>query len=187
MKLIFLYVIALTLSIFFIPTVYATSPYFEEAKKICSFTEGIGEDECIETRMRELANVDRISKLPYFDQAMTICSFTGRIRLDSCIINRNKELLRLEKMGNSRFFSTALSDCSFTNWIGTDRCVQRRIRELEKIEHLAKFGPSLKRKPISKSKLHNTVCCKICDTGQACGNSCIAWSKQCHQHSGCAC
>lgn len=30
-------------------------------------------------------------------------------------------------------------------------------------------------------------CCKVCTTGQACGNSCISRSKQCHQPPGCAC
>jgi hypothetical protein len=30
-------------------------------------------------------------------------------------------------------------------------------------------------------------CCKICRKGQACGNSCISWSKTCHQPPGCAC
>lgn len=31
------------------------------------------------------------------------------------------------------------------------------------------------------------VCCKICTTGKACGNSCIAKWKTCHQPPGCAC
>jgi hypothetical protein len=30
-------------------------------------------------------------------------------------------------------------------------------------------------------------CCKVCDKGQACGNSCISASKQCHKGRGCAC
>lgn len=30
-------------------------------------------------------------------------------------------------------------------------------------------------------------CCKVCRKGKACGNSCIARDKQCHQPSGCAC
>ncbi|MBC8254281.1 MAG: SH3 domain-containing protein [Ardenticatenia bacterium] len=30
-------------------------------------------------------------------------------------------------------------------------------------------------------------CCKICTTGKACGNSCIARWKTCHQPPGCAC
>jgi uncharacterized protein YraI len=32
-----------------------------------------------------------------------------------------------------------------------------------------------------------TYCCKICTTGQACGNSCISRSYTCHQPPGCAC
>lgn len=30
-------------------------------------------------------------------------------------------------------------------------------------------------------------CCKVCSKGKACGNSCIARDKQCHQPRGCAC
>lgn len=31
------------------------------------------------------------------------------------------------------------------------------------------------------------ACCKVCTTGKACGNSCIAANKTCHQPPGCAC
>ena len=30
-------------------------------------------------------------------------------------------------------------------------------------------------------------CCKVCDKGQACGNSCISRAKTCHKGKGCAC
>lgn len=30
-------------------------------------------------------------------------------------------------------------------------------------------------------------CCKVCDEGQACGNTCISRSKSCHKGRGCAC
>jgi hypothetical protein len=30
-------------------------------------------------------------------------------------------------------------------------------------------------------------CCKVCDKGYACGNSCISRAKQCHKGRGCAC
>jgi hypothetical protein len=30
-------------------------------------------------------------------------------------------------------------------------------------------------------------CCKVCTTGKACGNSCIARLKTCHKGKGCAC
>lgn len=30
-------------------------------------------------------------------------------------------------------------------------------------------------------------CCKVCKQGKACGNSCIAKNKKCHQPKGCAC
>jgi hypothetical protein len=31
------------------------------------------------------------------------------------------------------------------------------------------------------------ACCKVCKKGKACGNSCIAREKNCHQPPGCAC
>jgi len=31
------------------------------------------------------------------------------------------------------------------------------------------------------------ACCKVCKQGKACGNSCIAQDKNCHQPPGCAC
>jgi len=30
-------------------------------------------------------------------------------------------------------------------------------------------------------------CCKVCDEGQACGNSCISRAKTCHKGRGCSC
>jgi len=30
-------------------------------------------------------------------------------------------------------------------------------------------------------------CCKVCRKGKACGNTCIAREKDCHQPPGCAC
>ena len=30
-------------------------------------------------------------------------------------------------------------------------------------------------------------CCKVCDKGQACGNSCISRKYNCHKGRGCAC
>jgi hypothetical protein len=31
------------------------------------------------------------------------------------------------------------------------------------------------------------ACCRVCSTGKACGNSCIARWKTCHKGKGCAC
>jgi len=31
------------------------------------------------------------------------------------------------------------------------------------------------------------ACCKVCTTGKACGNTCIAAYKTCHVGPGCAC
>jgi hypothetical protein len=35
--------------------------------------------------------------------------------------------------------------------------------------------------------VERVACCKICRKGKACGNSCIARNKTCHQPPGCAC
>lgn len=32
-----------------------------------------------------------------------------------------------------------------------------------------------------------SACCRVCQTGKACGNSCIARDKTCHKGVGCAC
>ena len=32
-----------------------------------------------------------------------------------------------------------------------------------------------------------STCCKICNKGQACGNTCISRQKTCHKDRGCAC
>lgn len=31
------------------------------------------------------------------------------------------------------------------------------------------------------------ACCKVCNKGKACGDSCIAREKECHKGKGCAC
>jgi hypothetical protein len=41
--------------------------------------------------------------------------------------------------------------------------------------------------PIPAACIPAERCCRICDQGQACGNSCIAQSKTCHKGRGCAC
>jgi hypothetical protein len=35
--------------------------------------------------------------------------------------------------------------------------------------------------------LYSQACCKVCRAGQACGDSCISWTKRCHKGPGCAC
>ena len=41
--------------------------------------------------------------------------------------------------------------------------------------------------PTSRPPGGGRVCCKICTTSKACGDSCIAKNKTCHQPPGCAC
>ncbi len=49
----------------------------------------------------------------------------------------------------------------------------------------ATAGPPSARKALSC--IPAAQCCKVCDTGMACGNSCISRKKQCHKGRGCAC
>ena len=41
----------------------------------------------------------------------------------------------------------------------------------------------------ARNKIYPTksYCCKVCDKGKACGNSCISRSYTCHKAPGCAC
>jgi hypothetical protein len=41
--------------------------------------------------------------------------------------------------------------------------------------------------PGEASCVPRSECCKVCTTGQACGNTCISRSKNCHKGRGCAC
>jgi hypothetical protein len=37
------------------------------------------------------------------------------------------------------------------------------------------------------SCIQRSECCKVCDKGKACGNSCISRKYTCHKGRGCAC
>ncbi len=47
----------------------------------------------------------------------------------------------------------------------------------------AASGPPL----ATACKSSSGACCKVCTTGKACGNSCIAKTDTCNQPPGCAC
>jgi hypothetical protein len=52
----------------------------------------------------------------------------------------------------------------------------------------SELRPSLTFAPAStRATPTPAACCKICKKGKACGNSCIARDKNCHQPPGCAC
>ena len=40
---------------------------------------------------------------------------------------------------------------------------------------------------IAPAQSEPRACCRVCKTGKACGNSCIARDRQCHKQAGCAC
>lgn len=50
----------------------------------------------------------------------------------------------------------------------------------------AKKQKSIEDKEIDFSRSLSS-CCKVCQKGKACGNSCISRAKACHKPKGCAC
>ena len=40
---------------------------------------------------------------------------------------------------------------------------------------------------VEMTPIDNEECCKLCTKGKACGASCIARDRKCHQPPGCAC
>jgi beta-lactamase superfamily II metal-dependent hydrolase len=53
----------------------------------------------------------------------------------------------------------------------------------------ARAPPAASRAPAAAAPRDSApaACCRVCRTGKACGNSCIARSRTCHQPPGCAC
>lgn len=41
--------------------------------------------------------------------------------------------------------------------------------------------------PVPGAPVVAAACCKVCSSGQACGDSCISRSKRCRKGPGCAC
>lgn len=54
-------------------------------------------------------------------------------------------------------------------------------------EECAEVVDEVGEQSVVSSELEQSGCCKVCTTGKACGNSCIARSKTCHKGRGCAC
>jgi len=54
----------------------------------------------------------------------------------------------------------------------------------EPAEH---FQAGINLSAIDSTKNIASSCCRICRKGKACGNSCIARNRTCHQPPGCAC
>jgi hypothetical protein len=48
-------------------------------------------------------------------------------------------------------------------------------------------SPATTFQPVPEQPRRSKACCKRCQTGQPCGNSCIPWSHTCHSVGGCAC
>jgi hypothetical protein len=57
----------------------------------------------------------------------------------------------------------------------------------QRIHYSPSVLPTMPLRPPSYSPGVNTSCCKVCTTGQACGDSCISRSYTCHKGPGCAC
>lgn len=48
-------------------------------------------------------------------------------------------------------------------------------------------SPSSLKSEVEHKEEYGQVCCKVCTTGKACGNSCISKTYTCHKPPGCAC
>ena len=72
------------------------------------------------------------------------------------------------------------------NGIGS---IWRRVRLIAWITLTlaAASGPPLTAACAKDSTGSAGSCCKVCTTGKACGDTCIAQSATCHVGSGCAC
>ena len=69
---------------------------------------------------------------------------------------------------------------------GGDQTSDNRI-ELAALAEQFVQRPPLLWKSEPQATEYAAECCKVCRKGKACGNSCIARGKQCHQPAGCAC
>ncbi len=74
----------------------------------------------------------------------------------------------------------ANDDGSFV--VTTDRSTSSGVVQFQPF--VQDSGPS---PAVTPAEAPPRACCRICTTGKACGNSCIAKDRQCHQPVGCAC
>ena len=80
---------------------------------------------------------------------------------------------------------TAFTDGAHS-WVNGPYGLQKRLNtERFSWEGQAVSAPAPTPTPVPAPA--SRVCCKICTTGKACGNSCIARHLTCHQPPGCAC
>jgi len=104
----------------------------------------------------------------------------------------------VDKLGDGPFLKIRLWDGQFA-WIAA-RNVQVDIAglpqlsgqcaEYDRIDWSRVIRPTATPRPYqpaSPSGSYGSGCCKICTTGKACGDTCIARNKTCHVGSGCAC
>lgn len=66
-------------------------------------------------------------------------------------------------------------------------CIAAPAAADEEADAGADAGAEAAPPPVVKSCIPADACCKICDTGKACGKSCISRAKVCHKGRGCAC
>jgi hypothetical protein len=119
---------------------------------------------------------------PRFDSAYSDCnSLRGTEYEATCIRKRIGVIEEIETLNSRSGFQDAHASCSSLR--GTEyeaSCIREKLGNKESggTTVLTGFGAD------SQSQ---TSCCKVCTNGQACGNSCVSWSKTCRKGAGCAC
>lgn len=98
-------------------------------------------------------------------------------------------------LGQGTFLKIRLWDGQYA-WIPADAVqidpsglptVSNRCETYDRIDWTKVIRPTPTPTPRPADGGGSSGCCKICRTGKACGNTCIARSKTCHVGPGCAC
>lgn len=81
-----------------------------------------------------------------------------------------------------KWFITSILFCLLALTVEADVC-----HDVVKPEASTALESAFESSDVLEPQIQRVSCCKICTTGQACGDSCISWEKVCRKGVGCAC